>query len=74
MPLLAEELYRETGLHHPGEGATREDWKRYHVACIFMYCIRGLGIEAGKQRALEFWKKDKNYDELRLYIEQAMGE
>lgn len=73
-PSLAEQMFADTGLPVPQEGATREDWKRYRVACIFMYCIRQLGdVEAGKRRALAFWQNDKYYDELLLYIEQAMG-
>jgi len=72
-PSIAEQMVADTGLPVPQAEATGEDWKRYTVACVFMMCIRGLGVEAGKKRALEFWKNYKDYDEYRPYIEQAMG-
>ena len=73
-PSLAEQMVADTGLPVPQEGATREDWKRYRVACVFMYCIRHFGdVEAGKQRALAFWQKQKDYTDLKPYIDQAAG-
>jgi hypothetical protein len=73
-PSLAEQMVADTGLPVPQEGATREDWKQYTVACIFMYCIRHFGdVEVGKKRALAYWKNHKDYADLKPYIDQAAG-